>query len=57
MKVKFEKRCPYCGRTFKTTFNSIAYCKRCIDAGFNWLHMSLGKTNGWDKGKKGASGK
>lgn len=57
MKVKFEKRCPYCGRTFKTTFNSIAYCKRCIDAGLNWLHMSLGKTNGWDKEKKGANGK
>ena len=52
MTEKAERVCPYCGRKFKTTFKSKAYCRRCIGSGFNWLHRSLGKTNGWDKGDK-----
>ena len=47
--TKLNKRCPYCGKEFKTIKPGKTYCDKCIEKGFHWLHETLGKTHGWDK--------
>lgn len=44
-------RCFYCGNVYGV--NSSGYCATCRNAGLDFLHKETGRTNGWDRPKKG----